>query len=464
MFLSFYSIFDAVPLFTTVTEREAMLGEVMISLARIDFNLEYAEKLLQRERRPVGLMAMHKQAYVEYIPYGIIGLIVPSNFPFQNVVSHVLDALTAGNSCLVKLSEWGCWNQLYMQRMFGSILTACGHSPELVQFCTGYAETGMAIVDEADKILFIGSTGVGKAVQQRAAETWTPVTLELGGKDAFVVLDDADVDRALVMAVSAAFFNLGQNCIAAERFIVYESVYEKFKEGFMRTALKVRQGEDSDANRCDVGAVLVPDWMKRYDAMIRDAEAKGAKILMGGKRDPDREGLYFLPTVIEGATPDMMCVREETFGPLAVLMKPVKDDDELLQVLNHPNFGLGLSIFGSQVRAKRIADSAKVGMVGINDFGLNQVVTTMPFGGVGESGHGRFWGYEGLRDFTYLKCVVSDRFEGMAPAAPPFMTLPASKNAPSSVGLMLEAFFASNILAQALGGLRLAKRLISKDY
>jgi acyl-CoA reductase-like NAD-dependent aldehyde dehydrogenase len=438
-----------------------MLGEVMVTLNRLDYGIHYGEKYLSPEKRETNLMSMHKSAWVEFVPFGLIGCIVPSNFPIQNTITHAIDAILAGNAVLLKLSEWGCWTSLWLQEILQSCLKACGHPPELIQFVNGYAETGTAVIDECDKILFIGSTGVGVAVQAQAAKTWTPVTLELGGKDAFIVLEDAKIDLALIMGTSAAFFNCGQNCVAAERYMIHESRYEEFIESVLKTYDSLVQGDDLGEERCDSGAVLVPAWLDRYEAMVKDAVAKGAELLRGGKR-MEKDGLFFELTILKNCTLDMQVMKEETFGPFLCLMA-FKDDEDLIGKVNASNFGLGMTIYGDNDRCKKIVARTKSGMVGINDFGLNLMISDLPFGGVGESGHGRFWGIEGMRDFTYPR-AISAPFFGISLTPPPFLTVPTSKNAPRSVGYMLDIIYNANFVTKATSTFKLVRDLMTGDY
>lgn len=189
------------------------MGEVMITCEKLRFTIAKGESWLAREYRSVAaLLAFTKTAYVEYQPLGVIGVIVPWNYPFHNVLSAATAALMAGNGCVIKVSEYASWGAPWIENMFREVLANRGYDPELVQVITGMGETGNALVTcGVDKVLFIGSPGVGKLVMKAASATLTPVILELGGKDPFIVFSDAEFDHCIDIAIRGAFINCGQS-------------------------------------------------------------------------------------------------------------------------------------------------------------------------------------------------------------------------------------------------------------
>lgn len=423
------------------TALEAMLGEVMTTCEKIRWLIANGEKVLRPEPRPVPLLlAFTKKAHVEYMPMGVIGIIVPWNYPVHNVFSHVVSALMAGNGALVKVSEYASYSAEWMEDVFRTLLARRGWNPDLVQIVTGYAETGQALVDSGvEKILFIGSPAVGAKVMERAAKNLTPVTLELGGKDPFIVFDDCEFDHMVDVALRGAFINCGQNCVSAERFYVQAGIYDKFLDAVVRKLQQTRQGPsilpaeranaDATARVCDFGAMTMPLQVKIVEELVEDAKRKGARVLFGGKRGECKNGaLYFEPTVLADVTHDMKIANEECFGPVMTVIK-FHSEEEVIRMANCTRYGLGGSVFTTDYRkAQRVTSALETGMVTINDFGLLATVQSLPFGGVKHSGFGCFGGYEGLRAFCYRKAVMTDRFPFLRTKAPPFLLYPVWPN------------------------------------
>jgi acyl-CoA reductase-like NAD-dependent aldehyde dehydrogenase len=401
----------------------------------VEFVSLAGESCLAREYRSVAaLLAFTKQAYVDYKPLGVIGVIVPWNYPFHNVLSAVVAALMSGNGAVVKVSEYASFGADRIERLFREILARRGHDPELVQVVTGLAETGSALVSSGvDKVLFIGSPAVGKLVMRAASATLTPVILELGGKDAFIVFDDAEFEQCVDVAIRGAFINCGQNCIAAERFYVQDGIYDRFVAEVTKRVKTLAQGAtscDGDA-RCDFGAITMPGQMEVLKSLIADAVSQGAKVLTGGEVNTSagtQKGLYFKPTILAGVTHKMKIANEEAFGPVMTIIK-FKTEDEVIAMANCTEYGLGSSVFTTDYsRAERITSALETGMTSVNDFGMVPMVQSLPFGGIRSSGFGAFNGAEGLRGFSRAHAVVTDRFP-MRSQTPKFLQYPVSKEA-----------------------------------
>ncbi|HEX2568208.1 MAG TPA: aldehyde dehydrogenase family protein [Polyangia bacterium] len=391
------------------TRENALLGELWPVAEKLRHTIATGERDLAPERVPSGLL-LHKVATIEFQPIGVIGVICPWNFPLQNILGPTIPALMAGNAVLVKVSEWTSWSAPRFQAMLDEVLRQAGHSPDLVQILTGYGETGAALVRApVDKIIFTGSVGNGRRVLATAAETLTPVILELGGKDPFIVCEDANLDKAVASAMQGVFIASGQMCLAAERLYVHRAVYDVFVDQVVHKARELRQGAPLAGGVIDVGAMTMPQQVDIVERLVADAVRKGACVRTGGRRC-EQGGQFYEPTVLTGVTHDMEIMREETFGPVMCIMR-VNSDEEAIRLANDSHFGLGGTIITkSNERARRIAREIIAGQVCINDFGLPYMVNSLPFGGVRNSGFGRLNGREGIRACTNMKSVLTDRF------------------------------------------------------
>jgi acyl-CoA reductase-like NAD-dependent aldehyde dehydrogenase len=417
---------------TGKTAVDSMMGEIFITCQKARWIIDNGERYLKREYRYPGALMLHKSVCIDYFPYGVMGIIIPWNFPFHNAISHILTALFTGNGAVVKVSEYASWSVVYLENLIRNLLTATGHNPDLIQFVTGYAECGQAVIHSTDKVLFIGSPQVGKKVMEAASATITPVTLELGGKDPFIICEDADLEYTTNMALRGAFLNCGQNCLSAERFYVYEKVYDQFIKKVLEITPQIIQGPKKEV---DVGAINLPAQIQRYKEVINEAVSKGAKVLFGGNVNSSLEGHFFLPTVIVNVDHSMRIMREENFGPIMAIMK-VRDDEEAIRLANDCNYALGCSIFSSNYdRAHKMAARIQAGMTAINDWGLSMGVQSLPCGGIKISGFGKFNGPEGLRDFCYQKSLVTDRFGFIVPP-PSALFFPS----PSTVHFFVQDF------------------------
>ena len=410
---------------TGKTPLEAVLGDVVITLNKLSYLISQAPTLLADEYRSAGLLlCTYKRARVTYEPFGVIGIIVPWNYPIHNVLGHVVTALVAGNAVIVKVSEWSAAAVPPLLAFVRTVLREMSLPEELVEVVTGDAATGQAIIDHVDKVLFIGSPGVGKHVMSRASKTLTPVTLELGGKDPLVVTDVCDIDHAVDMAVRGAFINCGQNCIAAERMYVYESVYDKFVARATETVKSMRFG-------LDYGSMVMTGQYEKRGRLLADAKAKGATIVEGGDVADEARNIV-PPTMVVNATADMEVVREEAFLPLMTIVKvPGDSDAEAVRLINESSvYGLACSVFcDDATRATFLTKNIRSGMACVNDFGLFYMAQALPFGGVGASGFGKFNGPEGLRDFCVLRTFVEPAWLGklVSIRPPPPMRYPVSE-------------------------------------
>lgn len=397
------------------TWENAMLGEIMTVCNKIRWLMKHGEKHLRTRKVPTGIL-MHKKGRIEYRPLGVVACIVPWNYPFQNIFGSLVAPLFAGNAVIIKASEAVAWSTRRFQQILDEALTKEGFSTDTVQIINGYGDTGAALVrGGVQKILFIGSVGNGRRIVEGSAVTLTPTVMELGGKDPLIVCDDANLEQALHSALGGCFINLGQNCIASERIIVQEGVYDQFVERIAAMAADLRQGVPTQPGTLDVAAITSHLQIKIIDELVSDALTNGAKALVGGKLPDQSKGNYYPPTVLVDVTPDMRIANEEVFGPVMLIFK-VKDDAEAIALANGTEFGLHSSIFSqNRQRAENIAAQLECGASVINDFGMCYLNQDLPFGGVKQSGFGRMNGRDGLRAYTNAKAVLTDRFPFQIP-------------------------------------------------
>eukprot|EP00761_Pharyngomonas_kirbyi_P012523 gb/GECH01012550.1/.p1 GENE.gb/GECH01012550.1/~~gb/GECH01012550.1/.p1 ORF type:complete len:527 (+),score=123.05 gb/GECH01012550.1/:1-1581(+) len=448
---------------TGKTMLEAMFGEVLTTCEKLRYLNQYGEKHLQPEKRTVPSLLLVKSARVEYHPLGVIGIIIPWNFPFHNMFSHVATALFTGNAAVVKASEWAAWSSSIYIQMFRDILESLGYDPEIVQLVNGYGETGGALVRSGiEKILFIGSPEIGRKVMEGACKNLTPVVLELGGKDPMIICDDADFDLSVAQAVRGVLTNCGQNCISAERIYVQSGIYDKFVDKVKSLFDQLRQGPPVSGadNFCDVGAMAMPDQLKKVESLIRDARDKGARVLSGGESNSELKGQFFQPTLIADATHEMRIMNEETFGPVMVISK-FETDDEVIEKSNSTEYALFSSVMSTDYgRAERIAKELVAGGTVINDFGIPYLVQSVPFGGVRTSGFGKFNGPEGMREFCRQKTVVTDRFWMRTPA-PAFTLYPMHPNNWRIAGEATRLVYSPSWMESFQAGYRMLKMMLS---
>jgi len=445
---------------TGKTAIDSAFGEVFMSCEKIQYIIKNGERFLKRDYRHTGMLMFHKLAYVDYVPCGVIGLIIPWNFPVHNVLSHVTTALMAGNAVVVKVSEWASWSADFLEKLLQGALIAAGYSGSLVRCVTGTAECGSALVQSVNKLLFIGSPLVGRLVMSAAAKTLTPITLELGGKDPFIVCEDANLEYVTNMALRGAFMNCGQNCLSAERFYIFDGIYDRFMDRVLKILPTIRQGPHEP----DMGAINLPSQLDKYKELIQDAILKGAKLLTGGKVNVNfKNGHFFEPTVLVNVNHSMRIMREEIFGPVMCVIR-VQTDEEVVRLANDCDYGLSCSIFSSNYkRAHRIAEQIVTGSTIINDWGVSMLIQSMPFGGVKLSGFGKFNGPEGIRDFTFQKNCVTDRFGFILPP-PSVLMYPTSSKVHTLVVDFITILYGRGLLGKVRAIGSLFWKLLRRDF
>jgi acyl-CoA reductase-like NAD-dependent aldehyde dehydrogenase len=284
-------------------------------------------------------------------------------------------------------------------------------APDVLDAVTGRGEAGAAVVDAVDMIQFTGSVETGRRIGIRAAERMIPSCLELGGKDAMIVLADADIDRAAKAAVWGGFYNAGQICVSVERVYVESAVYDEFVAKVVEHTRRLRVGTDAPGEMSsDVGAIATRDQLDIIERHVGDALANGARIAAGGRRVAG-DGLFFEPTVLLDVDESMQCMREETFGPTLPIAR-VANADEAVRRANGSDFGLAASIFTKdQAKGRALAERIDSGSVNVNNVMTNVFQLSVPFGGRRNSGIGsRHGAAEGIRKYCWRKSVIEERF------------------------------------------------------
>lgn len=385
---------------------DAYITELFTTADLIHFYARKGKKILRPRQVSTGLF-LNKKAYKIYQPLGVVAVISPWNYPFSLTMGPVVSALFAGNTVVLKPSEF----TPFVGKLVGELFDGVGAHSGIVQVVTGGGRTGEALVRAGvQKVVFTGSVETGRKVMRAAADTLTPVVMELGGKDPMIVLDDADLERAANAAVWGAFSNCGQTCTSIERVYVTEGVYDQFVSEVVEKTKALRVGYSEGNETFDVGSITRPAQLDVVEEHIKDAVEKGARILTGGRRIEEKKpGYFFEPTVLVDVDHRMKIMTEETFGPVLPIMK-VRNRDEAVRLANESRYGLAASVWTNDSKeAERLVEEIEAGGVVVNDCLAHYGVPSLPFGGVKESGIGRTHGAEGLIEFCEVKSVLVER-------------------------------------------------------
>jgi acyl-CoA reductase-like NAD-dependent aldehyde dehydrogenase len=353
----------------------------------------------------------NKRARVIYHPRGVVGVIGPWNWPLLNNFADCVAPLVCGNAVVLKPSEWTPLTSLRIEALWREL----GLPEGVFQVVTGKGDVGQALCGQVDMVFFTGSQKVGRQIARDAGERLIPAVLELGGKSPMLVLADADLPRAAHAAVWSGFAHSGQVCVRTERVLVEEAVAQQFVDLCAAEIAKLRQGpspapqSDRGDVSFDVGAMTFAPQVDTAMAQIRDAVAKGARVVTGGGPRTDLGGgRFFQPTLIADATTDMAIMNEETFGPVLPVMR-VPDAETALRIANASSMGLSGSVWSrDEARARALARRMESGSVCVNDVLVNYFIVEAPLGGVKSSGLGLRHGPEGLRQFCRIETVVED--------------------------------------------------------
>jgi acyl-CoA reductase-like NAD-dependent aldehyde dehydrogenase len=394
------AIADVIRSETGKPEVEAMT-EVLMVLDLLRYYDEVAPRILRRQWVKTGWL-IGKSAYIYREPFGVIGVISAWNYPFLLPMDVVAAALYGGNAVVVKPSEYTPFTALKAL----DLCRIAGLPEGLLQIVPGDAATGDALAGGGvDKLVFIGSPRSGRKVAVRAAESLTPVALELGGKDAAIVLEDADLDRAANGIVFGGFFNAGQTCLSIERVLVVDQVHDELVAKIAEITKRLRVGTEGEY---DVGPMTTPAQLHVVEDQLEDALLRGARVVTGGHRLEDGSNV-FMPTVLADVDASMKVMWEETFGPLLPIVR-VSNEDEALRLVNVNPFGFAASVWTEdRERGEKLGERIRAGIVSVNDVLSHYAVPGLPVGGSGESGYGRRRGVAGLEEMTRSRSVIIHR-------------------------------------------------------
>lgn len=397
-----------------IEEHKEEIGEIMTreqgkplkeAIGEVNYANSFISWYAEEGKRIYGetIPASHenKRILVLKQPVGVVAAITPWNFPAAMITRKVAPALAAGCTVVVKPAEQTPLTAFKL----AELAEKAGIPKGVINIVTGnpqeIGETWLAD-ERVRKITFTGSTEVGKILMRGAADTVKKVSLELGGHAPLIVMDDADIEKAVSGAINSKFRNAGQTCVCANRIYVHETIAEDFTKKMAEAVRKLKVGNGLDQG-VDIGPLIDENAVKKVEKHIEDAVEKGGKVVTGGKKADQNKGFFFEPTVITNVTDEMLCMNEETFGPLAPITT-FQSVEEVIQRANHTPYGLAAYVFTENIsKAIQIMEQLEYGIVGLND-GLPSVAQA-PFGGFKQSGLGREGGHHGMEEFLETKFV-----------------------------------------------------------
>lgn len=482
------------------TRTDAAFGEMLVTCEKLRWLILEGEAALAPESRSSGLMNLHKSSAVHWVPVGVVGAIVPWNYPFHNVFNPLSAALFAGNGIVIKTSEHAAWSSRYYQSIIDACLDAVGAPRDLARIVVGYGDAGAALLSApfaaadaaaarqphtsdtddrraggprergVDLLIFVGSVQVGQLVAGNAAQSLTPCVLELGGKNPLVVCDDVDVDSIVQLSLRGVLINAGQNCNGPERFLVYDRVYDRFVDALTREFRKLRAGPPLDDDSIDLGAMRMPNAAAELEKRVAEAVASGARLVCGGHAlrrgsahaasEAACAGQFFEPTLLVDVTDTMAIAQDEIFGPICCVMRVKNNsDDEAVRIANNCSFALGAGVLSNDTaRAQRVGQRIRSGMLSIDDIeGATYLSQSLPFGGPARSGGGRFGGVEGLRGLCYPRAVVQNRFAFLKASIPKPMQYPSTGQGGAFSAGLLRLLYGYSLAERIQGLVQLIK-------
>ena len=395
--------------------RKHAFEEVLDTAITARYYANTAEKYLKPRRRQGAFPLLTKTREYHH-PIGVAGFIVPWNYPLSLGVSDAIPALLAGNGAVIKPDEKTPYSALWAV----DLLHEAGIPKSLIQVVTGYGtELGEPIVNNVNFVMFTGSTRVGRLVAQQAAEQLIDYSMELGGKNAMIVLDDADLGKAISGAERAIFSSGGQLCISMERLYVQAGIYKEFKRRLVEHVRDMKLGPNLDYG-ADMGSMISTEQLQRVEEHVEDAINKGARVLTGGRARPDLGPYFYEPTILEGVSEGMTLRAEETFGPVAALYE-FDTPEEAVERSNDSDYGLNFSVWTEDLgKGQQLAARLEAGTVNVNEaYAAAWASLDAPMGGFKDSGVGRRHGAHGIQKYTESQTVAVQR--GFPVGAPPGM-------------------------------------------
>ncbi len=390
---------------------EAILAEVLLALDTTDFLARQAPAWLRSERVPHHNLAMRaKSGWTEFHPHGAVAIISPWNYPFAIPIAQIVPALITGNAVLLKPSELTPGTGA----LIGELIEQARFPRGLVQILQGAGDLGAAIIEAGpDKVFFTGSVATGRRIAESCGRKLIPSVLELGGKDAMMVLADANLDTASSAALWGGFTNCGQACLSVERIYVEQPVADRFIQLCVEKTKKLRVGPASDRD-AELGPMIRLRQLEKVEQQLREAVDRGAEILTGGNRLPDLGPNFFEPTVVTRVNHSMRLMRDETFGPV-IAIQTVASAEEAIALANDSPFGLSASVWtADSSRGAEIASRIRAGSVMVNDVASYYGICEAPHGGPDASGWGRTHSRLGLLEMVQVKYIDIDRLPRIA--------------------------------------------------
>ncbi|MGW9205708.1 succinic semialdehyde dehydrogenase [Embleya sp. NPDC055664] len=394
------------------TRRDAFLEVTDIAITS-RYYARGADKLLRPRRRRGAIPVLTHTTELRH-PKGVVTVISPWNYPLSMAAGDAIPALMAGNAVVQKPDTQTALTALWAL----DLMHEAGLPADVWQMVVGRGSSiGGALMDNADYMMFTGSTASGRRIASDAGARLIGASLELGGKNAMIVLDDADIDKAADGAVAACFPSAGQLCVSIERLYVAESVRDRFVAAFVARTGKLKLGASYDYG-IDVGSLTTPSQLATVTAHVDDAVAKGATVLAGGRARPDLGPLFYEPTILADVTPDMTVYEHETFGPV-VSIYSYRDVDDAITRANATPYGLNASVWSRNgARGRAVAARVHAGTVNVNEaFAAAWGSIDAPMGGMGDSGLGRRHGADGILKYTEPQTVAHQRIQGFTPPA-----------------------------------------------
>ncbi len=443
---------------TGKTRIDALSTEVLASAMAITYYAKNAKRLLKpRNLLPGNILLANKQTTVERVPYGIVGIISPWNYPFSIPFHEIAMALITGNAVILKVAS----QTLAVGKLIEECVLASGIPAGVFHHLNIPGKiAGDAFIDAGiNKLCFTGSVPVGKYLMKKAAEKLLPISLELGGNDAMIVCEDADLDRAVAGALWAGLSNAGQSCAGVERIYVSEKNYTPFTSRLKRSLASLRVGVDTDFN-VEIGSMTTEGQLDVVKKHLADAVAKGGTIFVGNSKEGENNvGLFQPPVIVEHVTDDMLTMQDETFGPV-LAVDSFSSIEEAIGKANNSNLGLTASVWSQdRKKAKQIARMLEAGAVTINDHLMSHGMAEAPWGGFKESGYGRTHSYLGLEGMTQPRAIVDDLLSTVMKRN--FWWHPHAKNVYDGLTGALHFLYSKNLSERVDGLLKLIPQFLN---